>query len=348
MKPFGPARPLGTVALAAVALLAAGCGGATLHGQAPGSGGGAIPVKPGALNVAVVPKALGFDFWESVHKGAQCAGSRNKDVTVQWNGVTAETDVTGQVNLLQNYLTQGVDGMVFAATDAKVLANVTNSAQQHNIPVVNIDSGTDPQPTTVPLFATDNVNAATKVPDLLAKALGPGHHKVAFIPFQPGTATNDQRTQGFQNGLAHNPDLELVATQSSQSDANTALSVTQNILTAHPDLDGIFAANEPGVLGASSALKQTGRAGKVVLVGWDAAPDELTALQKGEISALVVQNPFKMGYDGVNAVVHELRTGQPSTKEDTGATIVTKDNLNNPDVQQVLHPNCTAMPAPPQ
>lgn len=337
------------ITLTAVALVAAGCGGASLHGQS-GSGGnsaGAIPVKNGPLNIAVVPKALGFDYWDTVHKGADCAASRSGgNVKIQWNGVTAETDVTGQVDLLQNYVTQGVDGLVYAATDAKVLSNVTSSAMQHSIPVVNIDSGTTPQPDNVPLFATDNVSAATKVPDLLAKALGPGTHKIAFIPFQPGTATNDQRTQGFMEGLKKYPDLQLVATQSSQSDSNTALSVTQNILTAHPDLDGIFAANEPGVLGASSALKQTGRGSKVVLVGWDAAPDELKALQAGEISGLVVQNPFRMGYDGVNAVVKELRTGKPGTKEDTGATFVTKDNINQPEVQQVLHPSCAAMPSP--
>lgn len=333
--------------LAAAAIMLAGCGGTGLHGQtnnqgAGGSGGAeAIPKKAGSLNIAVVPKAIGFDYWETVHKGAQCAASHSSQVNITWNGVTAETDVTGQVNLLQNYITQGVDGLVYAATDAKVLSNVTNNALQHQVAVVNIDSGTEPTPKNVPLFATDNLAAAKKVPDLLAQALGPGNHKIAFIPFQPGTATNDQRTQGFQEGLKNHPNLNLVATQSSQSDTNTALSVTQNILTAHPDLDGIFAANEPGVLGAAAALQQTGRAGKVVLVGWDAAPDEVKGVQDGTISALVVQNPFRMGYDGVNAAVKELRTGQPVQGEDTGVTFVTKDNINQPQVQQVLNPSCS-------
>ncbi len=338
---------LAVLLAASVAVLLVACGAQVREsgggGGSQGGGGGKGANAP--VRLAVVPKAIGFDFWEQVRLGAQCAAKKaSGDVNVQWDGVTAETDVNGQVNLLQNFITQGVDGLVYAATDAKVLSKVTQSAQQQNITVVNIDSGTDPQPSNVPIFATDNVAAAEQVPDLMAKQLGKEGGEVAFIPFQQGTLTNDQREEGFKKSLKQHPELKLVAEQSSQSDYNKALQVTEDILTAHPDLDAIFAANEPGVLGAAEAVRQAGKAGDIVIIGWDASPEEIQGVSDGVISALIVQNPFKMGYDGTNAAVKIIREGAKVQSEDTGSTVVTKDNLNDPKVQSVLKPSCENPP----
>lgn len=332
---------------ASLALVAAVACGAQVRESGGGQGGsqGGGEGQSGPVQLAVVPKAIGFDFWEQVRLGAQCAAQKSEgEVDVQWDGVTAETDINGQVNLLQNFVQQGVDGLVYAATDAKVLYQVTKSAKQQGVTVANIDSGTNPQPEDVPVFATDNVAAARQVPELLAKELGEGGGKIAFLPFQQGTLTNEQRETGFKERLKQHPELELVAEQSSQSDYNTALRVTEDILTANPDLDGIFAANEPGVLGAAEAVRQAGKAGEIVIVGWDASPEELQGVKEGVISALVVQNPFKMGYDGVNAAVKMIRQGAEAKGNDTGATIITQENLNDPEVQSLLKPSCEDPP----
>jgi len=339
---------LAVLLAASLALVAAVACGAQVResgggGGSQGGGGGKGENAP--VQLAVVPKAIGFDFWEQVRLGAECAAKKAEgEVDVQWDGVTAETDVNGQVNLLQNFIQQGVDGLVYAATDAKVLYQVTKSAKQQNVTVVNIDSGTEPQPNDVPVFATDNVAAAQNVPDLIAKELGEGGGEVAFIPFQQGTVTNEQREKGFKNGLKQHPELELVAEQSSQSDYNKALQVTEDILTANPNLDAIFAANEPGVLGAAEAVRQAGKAGDIVIIGWDASSEEVQGVRDGVISALVVQNPFRMGYDGTNAAVKVIREGAKVEGQDTGATIVTKDNLEDPKVQSVLNPSCENPP----
>jgi ribose transport system substrate-binding protein len=338
---------LAVLLAASLAVLLAACGAQVRDsgggGESQGGGGGEGENAP--VQLAVVPKAIGFDFWEQVRLGAECAAKKaSGEVEVQWDGVTAETDVNGQVNLLQNFITQGVDGLVYAATDAKVLSKVTQSAKQQGVTVVNIDSGTDPQPSDVPVFATDNVAAAEKVPDLMAKELGEEGGEVAFIPFQQGTLTNEQREEGFKKGLEQHPELELVAEQSSQSDYNKALQVTEDILTANPNLDAIFAANEPGVLGAAEAVRQAGKAGDIVIIGWDASPEEIQGVEDGVISALVVQNPFRMGYDGTNAAIKIIREGAKVESEDTGATIVTKDNLQDPEVQSVLDPSCENPP----
>jgi ribose transport system substrate-binding protein len=334
---------LATAITAILAIQMVACGGVQIQSQTPANSNGSGKVASGPIKIVVVPKALGFSYWQQVHQGATCAGSKLQNVHLQWDGVNAETDVTGQVNLLTNYVTQGVNGIVYAATDAKALKQVTDQATKAKISVVNIDSGTNPQPSNVPLFATDNVTSAQKAADLLSTALH-GHGKVAFIPFLQGSATNDERAQGFKQELSKYPGVQLVAEQYSQSDTNVALRVTQDILTAHPDITGIFAANEPGVIGAAEAVRQAGKTGKITIIGWDAAPDEIQAVKSGEISALVVQNPFKMGYDGVQAVVKMVRTGQQVKSENTGVTLVTKANLNDSKVQAVLNPSCANPP----
>jgi ribose transport system substrate-binding protein len=292
-----------------------------------------------------VPKAIGFDFWEQVRIGAECAAERAEgDVRIQWDGVTAETDVTGQQSLLTNFITQGVDGLVYAATDAKVLSQVTQQALDQGLTVVNVDSGTDPQPAEVPVMATDNVTAAEEATEFLVEQLGEEGGKVAFLPFQPGTSTNDTRTEGFKNVLEENPQVELVAEQSSESDYNTALQVTTDILTANPDLDAIYAANEPGVLGAAEAVRQAGKTGDIIIVGWDTAPDEIKAVEEGVVTALIAQNPFRMGFEGVNAAVRGIREGAELKSIDTGSVLVTQENLDNPEVQAVLKPSCDNPP----
>ncbi|CAN5876526.1 ABC transporter substrate-binding protein [soil metagenome] len=331
------------IVMAGVLVLATAACGAKVRQSGGGDQGGGGTTK-GPIRLAVVPKAVGFDFWEQVRIGAQCAASKQKDVEVQWDGVTAETDVNGQVSLLQNFVTQGVDGLVYAATDAKVLYQVTEQALNQGLTVVNIDSGTEPQPKQVPVVATDNVAAAERATELLANELGKKGGKVAFIPFQPGTATNDTRAEGFKNVMKENPQLDLVATQSSQSDYNTALRVTNDILTAHPDLDAIYAANEPGVLGAAEAVRQSGKAGDITIVGWDTAPDEIKGVKEGVVTALVAQNPFRMGYDGVNSAVKNLRQGAKLQSVDTGAALITKDNVNDPEIKALLNPSCDNPP----
>jgi ribose transport system substrate-binding protein len=336
---------LAVLLAACFALVAAAACAQVRESGGGGQGGGEGKGENAPVRLAVVPKAIGFDFWETVRTGAVCAAQKAQgEVDVQWDGVTDERDVNGQVNLLQNFIQQGVDGLVYAATDAKVLADVSQQALDQGVSVVNIDSGTDPQPEQVPVFATDNVAAAEKVPGLISEALkekGKDGGEVALIPFQPGTATNDQRIEGFKNGMKDHPELELVAEQSGQSSYNISQQVTEDILTANRDLDAIFAANEPGVIGAIEAVPE---GSDIVIVGWDAAPTEIKGVRNGEIYALVVQNPFKMGYDGVNAAVRMVRTGADVKSTDTGATYVTKQNIDSPEVQGVLNPSCENPP----
>ncbi len=321
---------------------AVGCGG-------PGDGTkpvspNAIPTKSGPISLAVVPTRLGLDFWEQVRLGAECAASKQPEMTVHWYATTPDIDVVGQVNLLRNLMHQDVDGIIYAATDAATLAPITEEALGRGKAVVNIDSGTYPQPPAVPLFATDNVAAATRAADLLANVLGSGEKQIAYLPYRPGTATNDQRTQGFKQGLASYPNLKLVAEQSTEADFRRAVSVTEHILATTPELDGIFAPNETNTLGAATAIQQAGKAGKVKIIGWDAAPEEVKLMQNGVITGLIVQNPFQMGYDGVNAAATMLREGVTPPSRDTGVSFLSAENLASAQSQAMLNPSCDKPP----
>lgn len=296
--------------------------------------------KSPPVHLAVIPKSVGLDYWSKVHAGAMCAARQMPGVDVTWNGVTDETDVVGQLNLLNNYIAQGVNGLVYAATDATAMNEVSTNATKAGIKVVSIDSGTTPQPKNVPLIETNNVAGAKLAADRLAKAIGPAGGKVAIIAFHAGSQTNDQRVQGFTSELKRHPKLHLVGTQYSQNDYNTALTVTANILTANPDLKGLFAANESSDVGAVEAVRIAHRVGRVKIVGWDTSPDEVDGIRQGIVAGLISQDPFRMGYDGVRATVAILRHQGHPQNENTGAVFVTRSNLNNAVVRQFITPRC--------
>jgi ribose transport system substrate-binding protein len=336
---------LAVLLAAALALVAAAACAQVRESGGGGQGGGGGKGANAPVRLAVVPRAIGFSFWEQVRLGAVCATKKAPgEVSMQWDGVTSESDVNGQVDIMQNFITQGVDGLVYSSIDEKVDAKVTQQAKQQGVTVVNINTGTDPQPGDVPLFTTDQVAATRKAVDPLAQAIDE-KGKVAIIEFQPGLPANEQRVNPFKEGIEQKyPDIEIVAEQSSKSEYNTALQVTEDILTANPDLDAIFAANEPSVLGAAEAVRGAGKAGEIVIVGWDASSEEIKGVKAGVINALVAQNPFRMGYEGVDAAVKIIRTGKSVEGEDTGSFLVTKDNLDDPEIQAVLHPSCENPP----
>jgi ribose transport system substrate-binding protein len=311
---------------------AGGSGGAS--SASSGSGGSSSNVAGVKYTIAVVPKSVGLFYWGTVHAGA-LAAAKKLHVNIIWKGTEAETDVAGQVNILQDFITKHVSGISFAATDAHGLVGTAKAATKAGIPVVNIDSGLSPQ--TPPLVATNNVAAAAKAADILAQQIG-DKGGVALLPFVPSAATSIQRQQGFEQELKKYPNIHLVAVQYDQSDINTALSETENILTSHPGLKGVFAANEPGVIGTVHALLERGLIGKVRVVGFDNAPDEVNALKSGQVAALIVQNPFKIGYMGVQETLDLIKRKKVPASVDTGSTVVTKANMNQPAIHAILVP----------
>ena len=320
--------------LLAVTATVTACGSSGSGASSPGGGSAKSTVKGAKYTIAVVPKSVGLFYWGTVHAGAEAAASKYH-VNIVWKGTATETDVSGQVNILQDFITSHISGIAFAATDAHGLVATAQAAQKAGVPVVNIDSGISPQGP--PLVATDNVTAASKAADILTQLIG-GSGQVALLPFVPSAATSIQRQQGFEQELTKHSGVKLVAVKYDQSDISTALSETENILTSHPNLKGIFAANEPGVIGAVHALIERGLIGKVKVVGFDNAPDEVSALGSGQVQALIIQNPFQIGYQGVAEVSSLLQHHSVPHSVDTGSIVATKANMNQPSVHKLLVP----------
>ncbi len=291
--------------------------------------------KSERLQILVSPNGLTQNFWLTVKAGADSA-AMEFDVDVIWKGPGVPTDIAGQIGIIEDYINKQVDAIVMAASDTKALIPPIEAADRAGIPVITIDSGLDSD---VPLsfIATDNIYGAQKAADVLAELIGE-EGDVACFPFIPGAATSIWREEGFIEGLKKYPNINLVAVQYCQSDVATAMAITENVLTAHPGLKGIFAANEACAIGAAQALRSRNVQEKVKLVAFDASPNEIESLKEGVIQALIVQSPFTMGYLGVKSAVDAINGKQLEKRIDTGVTVATTQNFDEPHIQKILYP----------
>jgi len=285
--------------------------------------------------ILVSPKGLVHNFWVTVKSGADSAG-KELGAEIIWKGPTQETDIAGQMAIVEDYINKKVDAIVLAACDTKALNGLIGRAMDNGIPVVTIDSGVDDE-RPLSFIATDNLKAAELAADELARLI---NHKgeVALMPHVPGAATTIMREEGFKKSIAKYSDINLVSVQYSNSDVATAMSVMENILSAHPHLAGIFLTNEAGVLGAVQALTARGKIGQIKVVGFDAADDEIKALENGGVQALIVQDPFKMGYLGVKAALAAIAKEPIEKRIDTGVYVITKENMATLEMQKILYP----------
>jgi ribose transport system substrate-binding protein len=333
-------RKIGVLALAALLGVAvAGCpkekpqDGAA--GGGPGGGGGGAT----KFKIAVMPKGTAHSFWQTVRAGAEAAG-KEENVDIVWQGPEKEGSINEQVNLVETQVTNKVDGIVIAATDATALNKPLLNAKAAGVPVVTIDSGVTDKEASLCYIATDNVEGGRMAGEALAKQIGEKGN-VGLLIFQRGSASSNEREQGFKEGIAKYPNIKLVSTLEA-NDPQKANDATTNMLTAHPDIVGIFAANEPNGTGAAKAIRQKRLIGKVKVIAYDSAPEEIEAVEDGIIQGTVVQDPYQMGYKGVKTVLKAIRK-QPVTEKfiNSGMTLVTKENLNTPEVQKLVNPKLT-------
>ncbi len=326
-------------------LCAAGC----IQSSTPPAGGGSptgeTPAQetPAAtksatdrLKIAVVPKGTTHEFWQTVRAGAEAAGEQF-NCEILFNGPQKENDIAEQIDILKNYGTQQVDGVAVAATDKSSLRQPVQDLMAKKIPVVVIDSAIENDPSHS-FIATDNVEAAKLAAKEMGRLLG-GNGKVAIVNFKKGSGTADERERGFVEGIKEFPGIQIVATEYTESDTGRAIEVTEAILTAHPDLRGIFASNEPNVTGAGQVLARKGIQDKVLLVGFDPSKANNQLLEKGTVKALIAQDPFKMGFEGVKALASIVRgQGMPEKRIDTGAVVITPENMKTPEMEKILYP----------
>lgn len=287
--------------------------------------------------IAVVPKATSHLFWLSVQAGAMAAGEEY-GVQVEWNGAASETDYTRQIQILDSFISRRVDGIAVAATERKALLSSLDRAAAANIPVTVFDSSIDGE-NYMSFLATNNYEAGQMAARTLGRLLE-GKGNVAVLMHTPGSGSTMDRERGFTEALQSEfPGIKVVASQYGQSDRSKAMAAAENILTAHPGLNGIFASSEPSSVGAALAIKSRNLAGKVRLLAFDSSDGMIEDLKAGVIDAMVVQDPFRMGHDAVKTLVDKLNGLTPPKRIDLSARVVTRADLEKAEVQRLLHPD---------
>ena len=285
--------------------------------------------------IAVIPKGRSHLFWQSVHAGAVKA-AREKDVELIWNGPAGETDSPEQIKIVEAMINRRVDAIALAPIDRVALVTVVDRAARENVPMIIFDSGVDTA-TYVSKIATDNYRAGQIAAERMGKILG-GRGKVFIVAVQPGAASTEAREKGFEDSIKKTfPGIEIVDKRFGMAQIAQSLTVSENMLTAHPDADGIFASNESSTMGAAQALRS--RPSKVKLVGFDWSPTLLDELKSGLIDSLVIQDPFKMGYESVAAAVNRLDGREVEKNVDLAPRLIDKSNLEDPDVRAQLNPD---------
>jgi ribose transport system substrate-binding protein len=323
------------LALASVLALSVGCNKQDAS-NAPSTQASAAP-ESATLQIAVIPKGTTHVYWKTVKLGADAA-AKDLGVNIIWKGPVKENDRGDQISMVEQFVTQGVNGIVLAPLDSDGLVSPVQEATAKNIPVVVIDSalkatvGKD----FTSFVATNNHQAGFMGGEQLAKVLG-GKGKVALLRYQAGSASTDEREAGFLEAIAKYPNISVISSnQFGGATTDLAKTVALNMLDTLKQADGIFCPNESTTLGMLGALEDGQLAGKVKFVGFDATPSLVDALKNKEIDVLISQDPYKMGYEGVKQCVNALRKLPVDTNVDTGSAVVTRDNVDSPEIQKVL------------
>ena len=304
----------------------------------PGSEGRAE--APAKLRIAVIPKGTTHEFWKSVHAGAVKA-SRELDVDIVWKGPLKEDDLKNQIDLVQSFTAQRVAGIVLAPLNDKALVASVQGAARAKIPVVIFDSALAGGEV-ASFVATDNRAAGRLAGSRMVELLG-GRGKVAVLRYQEGSASTHERESGFLEAVRQ-AGLEVVSdNQYGGATTETAASASESLLLAKNasggGINGVFTPNESTTFGMLRALENSKLDGKLRFIGFDASDKLVEAVRRGAIDALVLQNPFNMGYLAVKAITARLR-GQPvEARTDTGAQLLDKGNLEKPEMKELIRPD---------
>jgi ribose transport system substrate-binding protein len=300
---------------------------------------------PGRLTIAVIPKGSTHEFWKSVHAGALKA-AREEGVDILWQAPIKEDDREEQIKVVDTVRARGVSAMALAPLDDKALRVPVADVVRSGIPVAIFDSDLASDDY-VTFAATDNYKAGRLAGEHMATLLG-GKGRVVMLRLHEGSASTTKREQGVLDAIAAYPGIKVVsANQYAGGSTEGAYRVSENLLAAtraaSGEVDGIFTVNESTTFGMLRALQNARLAGRIRFVGFDASEKSVQALSAGEIDALVVQNPAAMGYESVKMLVRHLRGEKVPRIVDTGVTVVTRDNMNEPGVRSLIHPDLSEL-----
>ncbi|WP_140634080.1 ABC transporter substrate-binding protein [Pseudorivibacter rhizosphaerae] len=296
------------------------------------------PAMAADKEIAVIVKTANSDFWQNVKKGANDGVAGLKGYTASFQGAASDTDLAGQVALVENAVNRKVAAIVLAPSDPDALIPAMKKAWEAKIPVILIDSaaGKAGESYYQSFLATDNEKAGELCAQALIAKVGTTG-KIAIMSYTAGSGSEIGRVGGFRKYIEKHSKLQVLGPFYSNSQMGTALNQTTDVLAANADLKGVFGANEPTAIGMGRALVQAGKAGKVVAIGFDGNSDLQGFVKDGTLEAIAVQSAYQMGNLGVKTAVEVIQGKKVPKFRDTGVVMVTKKNIDSPEAKNVLY-----------
>ena len=328
-----------------------------------------LNLEPGTY-ISIIGKDDSSSYWTNVKRGVmQAADDLNKElgykgsdkIKVTYNAPAKSEDIDEQVNILDEELSRYPDAVGIASIDSAACSVQFDLATANGIPIISLDSGNEYKGIQC-IVKTDNEDAARTGAYKLANEIG-NEGQVILVVHDSNSETAKERAKSFEEEIKNNyPSVSIVETiycdklddlkkkiavekdpnisedlQKAAVEKMTDDEVMQYYLEKYPDLKGVFGTNESSTIFALEALQKTELAGKVALVGFDISEEQIAAMKNGEIAGLVVQNPFGMGYASVVAAARTVLQSGNEAVVDTGYIWVTKDNLEDESIQNMLY-----------
>lgn len=310
---------------------------------AAGCKGGDTKTAATPITFAVIPKGTTHEYWKGVHAGAvqaqQELAAAGDSIRIIWKGPLREDDREQQVQVVEGFVSQGVQGIILAPLDDRALVRPVEEASKAGVPTVIIDSGLQTD-SIVSFVATDNYKGGELGADRIAELLN-GKGKVLVLRYAEGSASTTERERGFLDKMksAHSGITIVSSDQYAGTTRETAKRAAENLLNRFGgDLQGVFTANESSTVGMLLALQDMGKAGKIKFVGFDASALLVAAMRAKQLDGVAVQNPMKMGYLGVKTMLAHIRHQPVEKRIDTGVTMVTPENLDLPETKAIVDP----------
>lgn len=320
------------VILCGLTLSVFGCGG---------SGDGGSSAGDDKIEIAVIPKGTTHEFWKTVHAGAEKA-AREEGVEVIWKGPLKEDDREDQIQIMDTFISARVDAIVLAPLDNRSLMMPVRDAKSQKIPTVVIDSNLDGDEQ-VSFVATDNYKGGQIAARHIAGLMG-NKGNLVMLRYQEGSASTSNREAGFYDTITKEfPAITFLSdNQYAGPTTESAYRSAENLLNRFADIDAVFTPNESSTFGFLRALQDREVTDDIIFVGFDSSQKLIEALAADEIKGLVLQNPFMMGYLGVKTASSYLKGETVEKVIDTGVILATPENMNDPEIQDLLNPDLDA------
>jgi ribose transport system substrate-binding protein len=300
-----------------------------------GCGRSTISTNENKQKINVIVKMKEASFFNVVKMGAEAAG-KEFDADVIYDGPDNEKDIDEQIKLVEEAINNNSNAIVLAASDYNRLAPVVEKAANNNIPVIIIDSQLKSD-RIKGFIGTDNFDAGAQLGQTVAARIGKDC-RIAVMNFMKGAASSDMREKGVFNTLKEYPEIKVVSNMYCNSDEGNAFKLTEKVIKENDNLNAVVCTNAQSTEGVARAIDANKLSGKIKIIGLDSTPEEISYLDKGVIEALVIQNPFNMGYLGVRYAIDAINNKPIPETTFTRLKIVDKKNMYLPENEKLLFP----------